>query len=164
MANLFFVSDHHFSHPLMVRTRGLVSVEQMDEMIIQKHNDRVRPQDHVYFLGDVAMKRQHLAIVRRMNGHKRLIFGNHDIFEYKEYVNVGFEKLMAYRVMDGIIFSHIPIFSGGLTRFRLNVHGHLHEHAVKHDNGEPNSRYHSVCVERTGYLPIALEELRAINR
>lgn len=144
----------------MVKLRGFSSPEDMDEAIISIHNSVVRPQDHVYFLGDVAMKRQFLPIVRRMHGHKRLIFGNHDIFEYKHYANAGFEKLMAYRVMDGMIFSHIPVHTSQLRRFRINVHGHLHENLVRNEGGQQDHRYYSVCVEQVSYLPVPLEDLR----
>jgi calcineurin-like phosphoesterase family protein len=160
MSNLFFISDTHFSHPLMVGLRGFSSVEAMDEHMVEAWNKKVRPQDHVYHLGDVAMKRQLLGIVRRLNGHKRLIFGNHDIFAYEEYAKAGFEKLMAYRVLDGIIFSHIPVYAGGLARFKVNVHGHLHENAVMSVEAAPDPRYLSVCVERRNYVPVSLEELK----
>lgn len=163
MANLFFISDHHFTHPLMARLRGFASVEAMDEHMVTLHNSVVRQQDHVYFLGDVAMKRQHLHIVRRLNGHKRLVFGNHDIFDYQEYAKAGFEKLMGYRVMDGIIFSHIPLGSGQLARFKRNVHGHLHENPVRLEDGQSDGRYFSVCVERLSYRPMPLEEIRRMT-
>jgi calcineurin-like phosphoesterase family protein len=162
MANLFFVSDTHFSHPLMVRLRGFRSVQEMDELMIERWNETVRPQDHVYHLGDVTMRREFLDVVKRLNGHKRLIFGNHDIFDYGCYVKAGFKKLMAYRVVDRIIFSHVPVHPAQLSRFRLNVHGHLHTNRVMEPGSltKPDRRYTNVCVEQTGYVPVSLEDLR----
>lgn len=168
---LFFASDHHFSHELMVGLRGFKTPEEMNEVMIERHNKVVRPQDHVYFLGDIAMKRKFLPIVRRFNGHKRLIFGNHDIFDYKEYAKAGFEKMMSYRVLDGMIFSHIPVHPGQLRRFKVNIHGHTHENRVIHNKfadplyqvtGEPSidERYICVCVEQIDYTPISLEDIK----
>lgn len=172
MANLFFISDTHFGHSnILTFSKGAESAEMlrpgfrdvldMNEFIVENWNKTVRPQDHVYHLGDVAMKRQELAIVRRLNGHKRLIFGNHDIFEYQEYAKVGFEKVMGMRVMEGLVFTHVPIHPMNLGRFKMNVHGHMHDKIVMHPlMNLPDHRYLNVSVEQINYTPISLDEIR----
>lgn len=170
MPNLFFISDTHFGHANILNFArndtgqkvrpGFADVSDMDETIIRNWNRVVRPQDHVYHLGDVAMKKQLLPIVKRLNGHKRLVFGNHDIFEYKEYAKVGFEKMMGMRVMDGIIFTHVPVHPSSLGRFKINVHGHLHNNPVRTEDGLEDRRYRSVCVEMVNYTPVSLDEIR----
>jgi calcineurin-like phosphoesterase family protein len=154
---IWFTSDTHFGHENIIGYCGrpFSCAAEMDETLVERWNAVVKPSDHVYHLGDVAMRRPQLQIVKRLNGHKRLIFGNHDIFDYKDYVAVGFKKLMALRVLDGILFSHIPIHEASLGRFRANVHGHTHE---KPDYGP---RYLNLCVERTAYAPVSLESLQA---
>ncbi|NBU74861.1 MAG: hypothetical protein EBS30_06540, partial [Planctomycetes bacterium] len=52
---------------------------------IKNWNDRVGPNDKVYHLGDVVINRKALGIMRRLNGDKVLIRGNHDIFRDDEY-------------------------------------------------------------------------------
>lgn len=163
MANMFITSDTHFSHPLMVKLRGFDSVHQMDECMIERWNAVVKPQDHVYHLGDVAMRKEHLAIVRRLNGHKRLVMGNHDIFEIKYYLNAGFKKIMALRVMNNWILSHVPIHPHSLGRFGGNIHGHTHANKV-HEQSTGGTlhldrRYRCACVEQHKFTPISLEEL-----
>ncbi len=167
--NLFFISDTHFTHGNILKfkvndgsmLRNFTSVEEMDERMVDNWNKVVRPEDHVYHLGDVAMKRQHLGIVRRLNGHKRLIFGNHDIFDYKEYALVGFEKLMGMRVMDGLIFTHVPIHEQNLGRFHCNIHGHTHSQIVADRWGKnPDRRWINVCVEKRDYTPVSFEDLK----
>jgi calcineurin-like phosphoesterase family protein len=169
MANIFFASDHHFGHEGMLKFVAndgwlvrpeFKDVEHMNETIIRLHNSVVKPSDHCYFLGDVAMKRPFLQIVKRLNGKKRLVFGNHDIFDYEYYSEVGFKKLMGMRVMEGIIFTHVPVHPSQLLRFKTNVHGHLHSNLVRLENGEIDPRYRSVCVEKINYTPISLDELR----
>ncbi len=154
--NLFLISDPHFSHENIIRycNRPFASAAEMDEVIVERWNSVVRPQDHVYCLGDVAMKRAQLSIVKRLNGHKRLLFGNHDIYDYKEYVAVGFKKLAAYRVLDNCILSHIPISGDSLGRFTGNIHGHVH------DNPSPVGPYLNVCVEKINYTPIPFEQAK----
>ena len=152
--NLFVISDTHFSHENIIKYCGrpFANAAEMDEVLVENWNATVKPGDHVYHLGDVALRKQQLGIVKRLNGKRRLVLGNHDIFEAKDYLAV-FEKVMAIRVLDGIIFTHIPIHPESMGRFRANIHGHLHEKTYPFP-------YLNVSVERTGYRPVALETLK----
>lgn len=155
MANIFVISDTHFSHENIIRYCGrpFSCAEEMDEAMVDRWNATVRPQDHVYHLGDVAMKRAQLGIVKRLSGHKRLVFGNHDIYDAKDYLAVGFQKLCGMRVLDGMILTHVPIHPGSMGRFTGNVHGHVHNnHALAHP-------YLNVSVEVIDYRPVALEDI-----
>ena len=133
-------------------------------------NDRVRPTDKVYHLGDVVINRRALTTLSRLNGDKVLIRGNHDIFrddEYRQY----FRELRAYHVMNGMILSHIPVHSESLGRFGVNIHGHLHANRVMKPRGVDartgeilysdaiDTRYHCVCVEQTDFAPILFEDV-----
>jgi calcineurin-like phosphoesterase family protein len=143
----------------------------MDEAMIAAWNDRVKPTDKVYHLGDVVINRKALKTLSRLNGDKVLIRGNHDIFrddEYREY----FRELRAYHVMNGMILSHIPVHSDSLGRFGVNIHGHTHANRVHKARGvdartgeilysdEIDTRYHCVCVEQTpDFAPILFEDV-----
>lgn len=158
---IWVTSDTHFSHARILTfqdpwgeiMRPFSSVEEMDETLVARWNDRVRPHDHVYHLGDVAMTRPALQIVKRLNGKKRLIFGNHDIYDYKSYTEVGFEKLMGYRVFEDLFLSHVPIHPSSMPNF-INVHGHIH------GNGDLGEGYINMSVEATNFAPLSLEEIR----
>ena len=82
MSNLFFTSDHHFGHRNIIRyaNRPFSSVEEMNEVMIERWNEKVQPQDVVYHLGDFALCSQNetAAILDRLNGQIRLIKGNHE--------------------------------------------------------------------------------------
>lgn len=141
----------------VTKLRPWDSVEEMDEAMVENWNDRVRPNDKVYHLGDVVINRKSLSILSRLNGDKVLIRGNHDIFrddEYRKY----FRELRAYHVMNGMILSHIPIHTESLGRFGVNIHGHLHANRVMIDD-HIDVRYHSVCVEQTDFAPILFEDV-----
>ena len=176
MPAVFLVSDTHFGHAGVcrfthpddpeVKLRPWTDPDEMDEEMIRRWNDRVRPNDKVYHLGDVVINRKALKTLARLNGDKVLIRGNHDIFrddEYREY----FRELRAYHVMNGCILSHIPIHTESLGRFGTNIHGHLHATRVKKigwtkklGNTEViDPRYHCVCVEQTDFAPILLEDV-----
>lgn len=173
MPSVFLVSDTHFGHTgvcRFVRNDGVTKLrpwdtaEEMDEFMVKAWNERVRPTDKVYHLGDVVINRKALGIMRRLNGDKVLIRGNHDIFpdaDYREH----FRELRAYHVMNGMILSHIPIHSESLGRFGVNIHGHLHANRVMLPgfNGKITDivdvRYHCVCVEQTDFAPILFEDV-----
>jgi calcineurin-like phosphoesterase family protein len=173
MPSVFLVSDTHFGHAGVchfTRNDGVTKLrpwtdpDEMDEFMVKAWNDRVRPNDKVYHLGDVVINRRALKTLARLNGDKVLIRGNHDIFrdeEYREY----FRELRAYHVMNGMILSHIPIHSESLGRFGTNIHGHLHSNRVMVPlamSGVPDridTRYHCVCVEHTDFAPILFEDV-----
>jgi calcineurin-like phosphoesterase family protein len=195
--NRFVISDHHLGHtnswekfkladgsPL----RPFTSTEEMNETMIERHNAKVKEQDTVYFLGDVVINKRYLELVKRMNGRKILVRGNHDIFGDDDYYSVGFEQIHGVRVfVDKFILSHIPLHPDCVTeRFRVNVHGHLHANQVMRPgmkqwiekqtktlgtieyetdvfradySPEPDPRYLCVCVEQTDYTPIHFDEV-----
>jgi calcineurin-like phosphoesterase family protein len=173
MPAVFLVSDTHFGHAgvcRFTRNDGVTKLRpwtdpaEMDEAMVAAWNERVRPNDKVYHLGDVVMSRKSLAIMRRLNGDKVLIRGNHDIFKDEDYTPY-FRSLRGYHVMNGMILSHIPIHSESLGRFGVNIHGHLHANRVMLPgfNGKitdiVDTRYHCVCVEQTDFAPILFEDV-----
>jgi calcineurin-like phosphoesterase family protein len=99
------------------------------------------------------MKKSDISTVSRCNGHKRLLRGNHDIYPTKEYLPY-FEEIYASRVLDGMIFTHIPIHPESLGRFGANVHGHIHASPCY------GTRYYNVSVEAIDYTPVSLEDLK----
>lgn len=167
MPNAFVISDTHFSHRNIItfekapgiRLRPFSSVEEMDELMIERWNAVVKPGDRVYHLGDVAINRHALPkILPRLHGRKCLIKGNHDIFKLRDYLPY-FDDIRAMKVLTGerVILTHVPIHPCNLLRFRGNIHGHMHEHVVMRADGlAPDMRYYSVCVERHGYTPLDL--------
>lgn len=174
MANTFLISDTHFGHEKTCTVfkredgsplRPFASAEEMDEEMIKRWNEKVKPTDKVYHLGDVVINRKFLHILDRLNGDKVLIKGNHDIFKLEDYTRY-FRDIRGYHVLNGMILSHIPVHPDSLERFGTNIHGHLHANRVQMKdiytgNGTKNDpRYQNVCVEWTDYAPISLEEVK----
>lgn len=178
------ISDTHFGHtnswekfklPNGDPLRPFTSTEEMDETMVERWNAKVGPHDVVYHLGDVVINRKSLHHVSRLNGKKRLVRGNHDIFKDQDYRDVGFESLYGVRVFtDQFILSHIPLHPDCITdRFKVNVHGHLHANEITQSREvhmpygafetvtEPDPRYLCVSVEHTNYEPLSFEEVDA---
>lgn len=169
---IFFISDTHFDHANILTfkrqdgspLRPFRSVEEMNETMIERWNAVVKPSDHIYHLGDVTMARgkatKHIdLIMSRLNGHKRICLGNHDLLVSAWYFR-WFEKVKAINVLDGLAFTHIPIHLQSMGRYRANVHGHLHANHVIASPHHPDPRYINVSVEQIDYTPVSLEALK----
>ena len=180
MPAVFLVSDTHFGHAgvcRFTRADGVTKLrpwddpQEMDEAMVKAWNERVKPTDKCYHLGDAVINRRALSTLARLNGDKVLIRGNHDIFrddEYRQY----FRELRAYHVMNGLILSHIPLHPESLGRFGCNIHGHLHANRVRKPRGvdartgeilysdEIDPRYSIVSVEQLpDFAPILFEDV-----
>lgn len=179
MTNIFLYSDPHFGHKNVCRftqkdgitkMRPWDDVEVMNEDLIVLYNDKVKPEDTCYFLGDVIWNHRYLDILSQLNGNKILIRGNHDTCSINEYLKY-FVEIKSYDSIDGLLLSHIPVHPESIGRFGTNVHGHLHSNRVMKPCGFDDStsrviygkdidiRYHNVCVEMTEFAPILLEDL-----
>jgi calcineurin-like phosphoesterase family protein len=187
----WFVSDHHLAHFNILRygERPFANLAEMHDMLVQYHNELVKPNHHVSFLGDVTIKRGgrldkewFSAEIKRYNGHKRLYLGNHDHWPTAFYLNF-FEKVYAtWRCEEGFICSHFPLHPRSLTSATANVHGHIHQTPAyesvmfKGDEfgegaGENRRKrekrivpYINVSVEAINYRPINKDEILAIIR
>jgi calcineurin-like phosphoesterase family protein len=171
MPSVFLTSDTHFGHlgvcqflcsDGVTKIRPWTDPDQMDEDMVARWNDRVRPGDRVYHLGDVVINRKALKTLDRLNGRKVLIKGNHDIFKLNDYTQY-FDDIRGYHVMNGLILSHIPVHPESLYRFGCNIHGHLHQNRVMRlgQDGSPeiDPNYWCACVEHTDFAPILFEDV-----
>lgn len=172
MGNVFVISDTHFGHDNMYkftnhdgsRVRHFATAEEADELMIENWNRVVKPDDKVYHLGDVVIARKNLMkVMPRLNGSKRLIMGNHDIFDVETDYLPHFKKVASYRVFPklGIIMSHIPIVMNS-ERFKWNLHGHTHCCNAHGELASDPPRYFNVSVEKINYTPISLDEIVSI--
>lgn len=159
MAKRFLISDTHFFHGNIlkftdkngVKIRPFTTLTEMHETIVENWNKVVSPGDLVFHLGDVAWG-NNFNILRRLNGNKQLILGNHDP-HVKNLINF-FSKIRLDRVFRdiGITLVHVPPHPSSL-KTKFCVHGHTHNNDV----GDP--RYINVCVEKTNYSPVDLDEI-----
>lgn len=167
MRDIWFITDTHFGHKNIIKFadstginrlhpegRPFESIEEHDETIIEAWNAHVKPQDKVYHLGDFTINPKMVAhYASRLEGHKRLIMGNHDIAKPSVYAE-HFGKVMAYREFNGCVFSHVPIHPWQLERWRFNIHGHTHAQSVS------DTQYINLCPEVAGlYRPWNFDEI-----
>lgn len=176
MPNIFFTADTHFNHTKILAFEPMVrdfdSIQEHDEELIKRWNARVRPSDTIWHLGDVYLGKDQahfIEIMKRLNGKKHLVRGNHDTFHTKTYLEAGFDGIYGVWPKYDFVMSHTPLHPDSVDRWKLNVHGHLHSHRVtkRMYNGEydaqweiTDGRYFCVSVEQHGLTPVSLDEIR----
>ena len=97
MSTVFFTADPHFGHTNIIRyeNRPFASAEEMDQELIRRWNETVSPEDTVYLLGDFSFygKEKSTEILSALQGHIRLVMGNHDTRSTQWYRDCGFEEV-----------------------------------------------------------------------
>jgi calcineurin-like phosphoesterase family protein len=155
----WITSDLHFGHANIMKfcpvTRaGFTDVKHMNEVMIQEWNRDVKPEDEVFILGDFAFlpAKDAVAVLRRLNGTKILVEGNHDrkllndpsfcrefqeIHNYLRYVHEG----------TTVIMMHYPIWEWDqMHRGAVHFYGHVHGSKT----GMEKYRARDVAFDATG--------------
>ena len=139
----FITSDIHFSHKNIMsfcpvtRARFKDDVDYMNEQIIKEWNEVVTPRDHTYILGDVAFCNAEKAVsfMKRLNGSKTLIKGNHDfkLVKSREFEDCFIDVQDYYSItVNGtkVVMFHYPISEWDqMHRGAIHFYGHLHQNA-----------------------------------
>lgn len=161
MSCVFFTSDWHLGHYNCRKWRSEedgIDVDEHDELLFDNYVDIVKPEDVVWFLGDIVITRDYterdyyLTRLACLPGRKRLILGNHDTDWMSDWTSPAafldvFEQVHSMRKHKRSWLTHAPIHPAEL-RGCANIHGHMHRNIVS------DERYINVCVEQTNYTPL----------
>jgi len=167
---IFFTADHHFSHTNIIRFthRPFKTIKEHDEILIKNWNEKVQQKDVVYHLGDFGFgsKGYLESILKRLNGNKFFIRGNHDrrmkgaLLDY-----FGWTKdYYALTVQDSgkkqpIILFHYPIHNWHRKHYgSWHLHGHCHGRLETSDKWLRLD----VGVDAQNYFPISYEKVKKI--
>jgi calcineurin-like phosphoesterase family protein len=169
VTNTFFTSDIHFGHKNILEYekehRPFRNVDEMNRTIIERWNTVVQPEDAVWILGDLVINKGALENMRLLNGRKRLVMGNHDVFKegvLEPYVDRLFGCVQKKLGNFKVIMTHIPVHTSQVeNRFAFNLHGHLHSDYVKLPNKHPDLRYINLSMEHWNMTPVSFHDLNA---
>lgn len=141
----YYIADPHFFHAAMntgMDRRGFENVEQMNEYMLHKWNQKVRKNDEVVILGDLSFGKAEETneLMDKLNGRLYLIQGNHDRFiKNKDFNASRFVWIKPYEEMQDnkrkVILCHYPIMCyNGQYRVDENgnpkvymLYGHVHD-------------------------------------
>lgn len=177
--NKFFISDLHLGHRNIINFKDeangnpdqhirvkddgtpFESVEEMTEYQVAKWNSVVNPKDRVYIIGDIVFPKDSWNVIHRLNGEKYGILGNHD--RHQDMFAEHLTKVHGTLDMSGAVLTHVPVHEQQLEfRWKVNIHGHLHQNLVLDKWGKPDYRYINVSVEQCDFTPISEDEIMDI--
>lgn len=177
----WIISDLHHFHANIIKYSGrpYTNINEMYLTLVENWNKTVKPEDIVYFLGDLRMGRHteliDKKIVNELAGHKRMILGNHDkrfnVYSpegnkefsvnsdeqaIKYWKRMGFEEVFAQPIVidNYFILSHEPINGVNHSQIFANIHGHTH------DINMTNGNYFNASVENIDYKPIEFDKIK----
>lgn len=162
MSNTWFTADTHFGHGNIIKycNRPFNSVEEMDEVMIERWNERVKPNDVVWHLGDFAFYRAYeklQEIFSRLNGVKCLVAGNHD---YMNTQGLGWYESNKIRTLligkQSVIMCHY-----GMRVWNHSHRGALHLYGHSHGTLPGDSQSLDVGVDCWDFRPVNIDEIRA---
>ena len=131
---IWFGSDFHFDHKNVIDfcNRPFTNITEMNNFIIQRFKDQVKPGDVVYFLGDLQFSTAKVwmeSITSIQGVEVHLIQGNHDskkVCNFKGWITTS--SLKDIKVNDTkIVLCHYPIEEWrGKNHGSIHLHGHTH--------------------------------------
>lgn len=167
----FFTSDQHFGHNgiLSFMDRPYSGLDEMEDALIKAWNSTVEKGDDVYCLGDFSFykKEEQVAnILRRLNGQKFLVAGNHDwgkkkwghLFTWvKDLASITYEE-------QHIVMCHYPLHTWNKSHYgSWMLHGHMHTKNPLQQLLRDGIRRFDVGVDGAKqYRPWSFEELKPL--
>ncbi|MBP5725404.1 MAG: metallophosphoesterase family protein [Bacteroidales bacterium] len=178
--NVFFTSDTHFGHENILKycSRPFADINEHDEELIRRWNEKVPEDGTVFHLGDVGFcsnKRMN-EILEQLHGKIYLIIGNHDWRRITEQHKWRFEEMtQQMSIMIGkhsIILNHYPLLTyAGVWKGQQatwNLFGHVHTSpytAQGLDHQRLNVLFptqYDVGVDNNDFTPVSFEEVQQI--
>lgn len=159
----YFISDTHFGHFNIIKYchRPFDNAKEMEDAIVKKWNEKVKPEDTVFFLGDFCMKKSSEApegktfdyYKGRLNGKIIFFKGNHDKNNGNKSI---IESMVIKHGGSRIYMTHDPKFAK--EDFKYNFCGHVHEKWQFRKIGK-RSVIINLSVEQWNYQPVDINEI-----
>jgi calcineurin-like phosphoesterase family protein len=178
----WFTSDSHDNHVRILiyeeKNRPFKTLDEMNETLVANWNRVVSPDDTVWHLGDQAMQLGRIdpgTLVRRRNGHKKLVIGNHDQIRDRNkkmdwprtqdfWLKAGFEEVYQDYVLDHeghrLYLKHEPTaYPFWPKDCDMQLCGHVHSQWASLPAGSGTGKIINVGVDVSGLTPLTFQQL-----
>ncbi len=182
ITKIWFTSDTHFGHQNILKfcERPFVSIEEMDNTIIERWNLKVGKDDIVFHLGDFAFapNKRWQELISLLNGKIYLILGNHDITRWPgTYTMQLFDRVENQMMLKidnkyKVYLNHFPFlcYDGTYRNPKdctIQLHGHVHERIGGMGKDDQRLQYrfpyqYDVGVDNNNFYPVSWEEILKI--
>lgn len=173
---VYYISDIHLGDLRVYEkcSRPFKSLQDMEFEIIKKWNKKVKVDDIVYVLGDIAEDNnlEALKTYKSLNGHKHLIVGNHDLKMLDKIESERiFESINYIVLIDDdkrkVCLCHYPLMDWmEFNRDSYHVYGHIHNKTDKNGYAYVQIKAYfkdklafNCGVDVTEFEPVTLDEM-----
>jgi len=136
----WFTSDLHFFHKNVLKfdDAPFRDIKERDEAIIKSWNEKVRPDDWVFIMGDFSLGKFEgvIRVAERLIGKLVLVLGNHDnVVKNNPKLQNYFHTITPYLELEIktkgrrqlICLNHYPIWEWNqIHRGAYHLYGHVH--------------------------------------
>lgn len=171
----YFSSDLHLDHAKIIQycNRPFSSIDEMNETFIANFNSKVKPNDNLYLVGDVifAKPERSVSLIRRLNGNKFLVRGNHDkkidksvMDEFvwvKDLAEIYIQDKDAPKNRQMIVLCHYS-----MRVWNKSHHGawHLYGHSHGSMPDDPFSMSFDIGVDCHKFMPLSYPEVKGVMK
>ena len=162
----FFTADQHYEHSNIILPnycdRPFKNIEEMNESIIDRHNEVVKPGDTVVNAGDFCWFKRYYAqnsnddaisYINRLNGQQIFLKGDHD-----KWMSAPFRDIWSKRIgEDFIVVCHYAMHTWARSHYNS---WHLYAHSHK-ELDLPGKRI-NISVDSTDFYPLSFEQIKEI--
>ena len=125
---IYLISDTFFGRTSIAKERGFSTVEEMNNQLIQNWNDKVKPKDIVWHLGNFAWDIiSGETALQNLNGTINIIQSEIDMTMENIFEFQGVLKHDGYYILESqnCVLSHWPLadWPGKRTNNTLHLHG-----------------------------------------
>ncbi|MGD9158307.1 MAG: hypothetical protein PVG39_07875 [Desulfobacteraceae bacterium] len=164
----YYTADWHLFHRNIIKLchRPFKNEARMHRTLVRNYNEVVGEDDTCYVIGDVAMignsQWERLgAVIKKLNGTKHLILGNHDQLKWERYIDVGFTSVHSALWFDEdnlkIVLAHDPcVYCAIESPLTILICGHVHTLF----KSIPERRVVNVGVDMWDFKPVSTKQIR----
>lgn len=163
MSNIWFTADTHFGHCNIITycNRPFKDPDQMDQLMLDRFNEVLRPGDVLYHLGDVAHSKFNLdrffGGLRTKSIH--LIYGNHDKPGRFKHKNIAWAGELKRISIDGI---NITLCHYAMRTWSNKGRGAFQLYGHSHGNLPGQGRQMDVGVDTNDFYPYSWDQIHSM--
>ena len=157
--NYFFTADQHYGHKNIIKycQRPFNVLDEMDEILIQNHNEIIKKNETIIHAGDFAWVKTHSQAnkyINRLNGNHIFLKGSHD--KWMKGKNQIWEKIIYGKF---IVICHYAMRTWARSHFNS---WHLYGHT--HGGLEPQGKSWDIGVDNNNFYPVSFNQIVKIMK
>ena len=163
--NYWFTGDEHLGH---INERGGIikycnrpfsSIEEMDQAIIDNHNNLVQPGDVVIHAGDFSLVSSRRLVfskyVQSLNGNHIFLHGDHDRWLAKSHGYIWRKRI------EGIV---VVVCHYAMRSWSCSHYNSWQLHAHHHGRLHPEGKQLDIGVDTNNYYPYSWDKVKEIMK